>query len=67
LTWELKELKLNFIENQATIFKKEKELSILIESELKSELALIKGFERMNDEKITPFLKWQIAHKKVPI
>jgi hypothetical protein len=44
--------------NQAAIFSKEKELSKLIESELKAELTLMKGFERLNDEKITPhFLK----------
>jgi hypothetical protein len=54
LTFELKELKTNYVANQAEIFRKEKELSILIESELKAELALIKGFERMNNEKITP-------------
>jgi uncharacterized protein YjcR len=67
LTFELKELKTNYVANQAEIFRKEKELSILIEFELKAELALIKGFERMNDEKITPhFLKMAKGLKKNP-
>jgi hypothetical protein len=58
LCMQLKDLKQNYMTNQAQIFSKEKELSILIESELKAELTLMKGFERLNDEKITPhFLK----------
>jgi hypothetical protein len=67
LTFELKDLKTNYVANQAEIFRKEKELSILIESELKAELVLIKGFARMNDEKITPhFLKMAKGLQKNP-
>jgi hypothetical protein len=51
---ELELLKKNYVANQVQIFKLKKELSNILESELKSELHLIKGFEHMNDEKITP-------------
>jgi Reverse transcriptase (RNA-dependent DNA polymerase) len=54
LTEELFEFKKNFKANMKEIFLKEKELSIIIEQELKDELSLIKGFKRLNDEKITP-------------
>jgi hypothetical protein len=67
LKGELELLKKNYIDNQQQIFTREKELSRLIETELKSELALIKGFERLNDEKITPhFLQMAKNLQKPP-
>jgi hypothetical protein len=48
-------LKENFNANCDEIFEKELQLSEIIEIELKEELSQIKNFERLNDEKITPY------------
>jgi hypothetical protein len=48
-------LKENFNANCDEIFEKELQLSEIIELELKEELSQIKNFERLNDEKITPY------------
>jgi len=52
---DIKLLKENYANNSNEIFEKESELSNLIDIELKEELSLIKNFERLNDEKITPY------------
>jgi hypothetical protein len=50
--WELKE---NYMQNANRIFDLEQRLSTIIDLELKDELLLVKNFERLNDEKITPY------------
>jgi len=58
LRTEISALKENYAGNCDLIFEKELQLANIIELELKEELSLIKNFERLNDEKITPhFLK----------
>ncbi len=52
---ELKNLKEEYVVNSNSIFEKEMLLSDINELELKEELSLIKNFERLNDEKITPY------------
>jgi len=52
---ELKNLKEEYVVNSNSIFEKERLLSDINELELKEELSLIKNFERLNDEKITPY------------
>jgi len=49
------ELKQNFLANSALILQTERELSDIIESELKLELLHYKKFESLNNEKITPY------------
>jgi hypothetical protein len=48
-------LKENYNGNCNLIFEKEQQLSNIVEIELKEELSLVKKFERLNDEKITPY------------
>jgi len=48
-------LKRNFEQNIEQILNKERELSVLMEADLKEELAHFKKFENLNNEKITPF------------
>jgi len=48
-------LKHNFNENSAIILQNERELSDIVESELKKELQHYKKFESLNNEKITPY------------
>jgi hypothetical protein len=56
--WTNQNLKQNCVENSDRIFGHEQRLSTIIELELKDELSLVKNFERLNEEKITPhFLK----------
>jgi hypothetical protein len=52
---EIKDLKENYSANCDLIFEKERQLSNIVEIELKEELALVKNFERLNDERITPY------------
>ncbi|MFO0001064.1 MAG: hypothetical protein ACK559_08040, partial [bacterium] len=52
---EIKDLKENYSANCDLIFEKEQQLSNIVEIELKEELALVKNFERLNDERITPY------------
>ncbi len=52
---EFKNLKENYIQNSNLIFEKERQLSDIISLEFKEELTLIKNFERLNDERITPY------------
>ncbi len=47
-------MKENYSENCNLIFEKEQQLSNIVEIELKEELSLVKKFERLNDERITP-------------
>jgi exonuclease III len=48
-------LKQNFVPNQDEIFALEVRLSNLVDTELREELSLLKNFERLNYEKITPY------------
>ena len=65
LTTNIKVLKGNFNNNTHEILDKERRLSALIESELRAELCKIKIFERLNNEKITPyFLKMARSSKQ---
>jgi hypothetical protein len=52
---QIQTLKQNYIQNADLIFDLESRLCTIIDLELKEELALIKNFERLNDEKITPY------------
>ena len=52
---ELKELKKNYNVNDRNILEKERKLSQIIELELKTELSNIRNFERLTDEKLTPY------------
>ncbi|MFO0004627.1 MAG: hypothetical protein ACK559_26210, partial [bacterium] len=52
---QIKNLKQNYVENSDRIFELEQRLSTIIELELKDELSLVKNFERLNEEKITPY------------
>jgi exonuclease III len=52
---QIKNLKSNYVQNRDIIFDLEMQLSTIVELELKEELSTIKNFERLNDEKITPF------------
>jgi hypothetical protein len=49
------ELKKSFIQNQDEVFALEGRLSRLVDADLSEELCLVKNFERLNDEKITPY------------
>jgi hypothetical protein len=51
----IKHLKQNFVLNQDEIFALEGRLSNIVDTELREELSLLKNFERLNDEKITPY------------
>jgi hypothetical protein len=51
----IKHLKQNFVPNQDEIFALEGRLSNIVDTELREELSLLKNFERLNDEKITPY------------
>jgi hypothetical protein len=55
MTEQIQNLKQRYEENSDRIFELEQRLSTLVELELKDELALVKNFERLNDEKITPY------------
>jgi hypothetical protein len=48
------ELKKDFLRNQDEVFALEGRLSRLVDADLTEELRLVKNFERLNDEKITP-------------
>ena len=52
---QLLDLKRNYSENSHEIKMGELELSHILDDELKKELSLVKNFERLNDEKITPY------------
>ena len=52
---EIKALKENYTVNSDEIFRLENRLSTITDIELKEELASEKGFERLNEEKITPY------------
>ncbi len=52
---QIKNLKSNYAQNRDIIFDLEMQLSTIVELELKYELSTVKNFERLNDEKITPF------------
>jgi hypothetical protein len=52
---QIQTLKQNYTQNADLIFDLESRLCTIIDLELKEELALIKNFERLNDEKITPY------------
>ena len=55
MTTHIKVLKENFNNNSHEILALGRRLSALIESELRTELCKIKKFERLNNEKITPY------------
>jgi len=55
LTSSIVLLKRNFEQNIAQILVRERELSNLVENDLREELAHFKKFENLNNEKITPF------------
>jgi exonuclease III len=55
LTEKLALLKNNFLENSAEIYRTERLLDNLVEEELRKELERYKKFERLNNEKITPY------------
>ncbi len=55
MTEQIQNLKQRYAENSDRIFELEQRLSTIVELELKEELALVKNFERLNDEKITPY------------
>jgi hypothetical protein len=48
-------LKVEYVANQDEIFALEGRLSRIVDSELRDELALVRNFEKLNDEKITPY------------
>jgi len=52
---EIKTLKMDYVNNCNLIFEKETQLSNIVDLELREELSMIKNFERLNDEKITPY------------
>jgi hypothetical protein len=52
---KLARLKSEYVANQDEIFTLEVRLSRIVETELKDELALVRNFEKLNDEKITPY------------
>jgi exonuclease III len=52
---QLKTLKQNYIGNQGDIFRLEARLSRIVDSELGEEINLNRNFEKLNDEKITPY------------
>jgi hypothetical protein len=52
---KLSKLKQQYVENQDEIFALEGRLSMIVESELREEVSLIRNFEKLNDEKITPY------------
>jgi len=54
LSRQIASLKGNYIQNAALILESERQLSNLVESELREELLHYKRFENLNDEKITP-------------
>jgi len=51
----LRQLKANNPENTNDIFKAERELSAFLEQEIREEIIAIKNFERLNNEKMTPY------------
>ena len=55
LTTTIKGLKANFNTNTHEILALERRLSAIVESELRTELCKIKNFDRLNNEKITPY------------
>ncbi len=48
-------LKQNYVGNQGDIFRLEARLSRIVDSELRDEISMNRNFERLNDEKITPY------------
>jgi hypothetical protein len=52
---QIKDLKLDYNTNKNLIFDLESRLTTIIDLELKDELSTVKNFERLNDEKITPY------------
>ena len=55
LSTQIKALKEHFNNNVHDILILERRLSNIIETELRTELNKIKNFERLNNEKITPY------------
>jgi hypothetical protein len=51
---QIRNLKQNYQQNSDEIFRLESRLSTIVDTDLKAEIATIKNFERLNDEKITP-------------
>ncbi len=52
---QIQVLKKDYISNKDLIFDYESRLTTIIDLELKEELSSIKNYERLNDEKITPY------------
>ena len=52
---EIKELKKDFTINVNQILEMEHELAAVVEKDLKRELAQMKTFDRLNNEKVTPY------------
>ena len=65
LTKRIVALKRDFGQNSNLILETERELSNLVESELKDELLHFKKFETLNDEKITPHFMSIVKTKSV--
>jgi hypothetical protein len=55
-TEQLNNLKLNYAANSRRIFELESEIGQIAENDLKTELKNYKDFERLSNEKITPYL-----------
>jgi Reverse transcriptase (RNA-dependent DNA polymerase) len=51
----LLDLKLNFVNNNSEIFRLEKELENLVESEIRDEVSSMNIFDRLTSEKMTPY------------
>ena len=67
LTTNKKQLKASFNNNTHEILVLERRLSALNESELRSELCKLKNFERLNNEKITPYFLKMARSSKIDV
>ena len=67
LTTNIKQLKASFNNNTHEILVLERRLSALNESELRSELCKLKNFERLNNEKITPYFLKMARSSKIDV
>ncbi len=63
LKQRIKKLKEKYIENQMEIFELEGRLSNIVNNDLKNEFKNVRNFEKLNDEKITPYF---MARAKQP-
>jgi Reverse transcriptase (RNA-dependent DNA polymerase) len=63
LTNKLQLLKKNFLENHEEIYRTERLLDNLVEEELRKELERYKKFERLNNEKITPYFMGMVKNE----